>query len=141
MGAKEKARRKKCNLRFSIFKKNKALQKNNMKVDVKKLLRAGMMSARTWEVHAVGRAPTERFKIEETDGSCWGQKEHDIPSFVCGGILLPSGGRALHHGSSVLGRRSLDWKMASRAKRSLDEADSGGPNVETGERACRSCDV
>ena len=31
-------------------------------------------------------------------------------------------------------------KVESRAKRSLDEADSGGPNVEKGERACRSSD-
>ena len=31
-----------------------------MKVDVKKLLRQGMMPARTWGVHALGMAPTER---------------------------------------------------------------------------------
>ena len=42
---------------------------------------------------------------------------------------------------SALGRRSMDKKMESRAKRSLDEADSGGPNVETGERAGRNSDV
>ena len=48
LGAKEKARRKKCKLRFSIIKKKKAFQKNYMKVGVKKLLRAGMMPARTW---------------------------------------------------------------------------------------------
>ena len=33
------------------------------------------------------------------------------------------------------------WTTESRAERSLDEADSGGPNVEKGERACRSSDV
>ena len=48
LGAKEKARRKKCKVRFSIIKKNKAFQKNYMKVGVKKLLRAVMMSATTW---------------------------------------------------------------------------------------------
>ena len=63
LGAKEKARRKKCHVRFSIIKKNKALQKNYMKVGVKKLLRAGMVPARTWRVHAVGMSPTERVKL------------------------------------------------------------------------------
>ena len=48
LGAKEKARRTKCKVRFSIIKKNKAFQKNYLKVGVKKLLRAGMMPARTW---------------------------------------------------------------------------------------------
>ena len=50
LGAKEKATRKKCKVRFSIIKKNKAFQKNYMKVGVKKLLRVGMMPARTWRV-------------------------------------------------------------------------------------------
>ena len=45
----EEARRKKCKLRFSIIKKYKAFQKSYMKVGVKKLLRAGMVPARTWE--------------------------------------------------------------------------------------------
>ena len=63
LGAKEKARRRKCKVRFSIFKKKKAFQKNYMKVDVKKLLLAGMVPARTLRVHAVGMAPTESFKL------------------------------------------------------------------------------
>ena len=48
VGAKEKARRKKCRVRFSLIKKNKAFQKSYLKVGVKKLLRAGTMQARTW---------------------------------------------------------------------------------------------
>ena len=63
MGAKEKVRRRKCKVRFSIIKENKAFQKNYMKVGVKKLLRAAMMPARTWRVHAVGMSPTERLKL------------------------------------------------------------------------------
>ena len=47
LGATEKARRKKCNVRFSLIKKNKALQKKYMKVEVKKLFRAGVVPART----------------------------------------------------------------------------------------------
>ena len=62
LGAKEKARRKKCKVRFSLIKKNKAFQKNYMKVGVKKLLRAGMMPSRTWRVHAVVMVPTERLQ-------------------------------------------------------------------------------
>ena len=63
LGAKEKARRKKCKVRFSLTKKNVAIQKSCMKVVVKKLLCAGMMPARTWGVHAVEMAPTERLKL------------------------------------------------------------------------------
>ena len=62
-GAKEKARRKKCKARFSLIKRKNPFQKNYMKVGVKKLLRAGMMPARTWEVYAVGMAHTERLKL------------------------------------------------------------------------------
>ena len=40
-----------------------ALDYQDMKVGVKKMLRAGTMPARTWGVHAVGMAPTERFKL------------------------------------------------------------------------------
>ena len=57
LGVKEKARRKKCKVRFSLIKKNREFQKNYMKVGVKKLLRAGMVPARTWSVHAVGWDP------------------------------------------------------------------------------------
>ena len=76
LGAKEKARRKKCNVRFSLIKKNKAFQKNYMKVEVrvKKLLRAGMMPARTWGVHAVGMAPTERLKLRRQMAATAGKK-------------------------------------------------------------------
>ena len=48
LGAKEKARRKKCKVRFSIIKNNKVFQNNNMKGGVKRLLRAGTMPARSW---------------------------------------------------------------------------------------------
>ena len=58
LGVKEKTRRK-CKVRFSLIKKNEVFQKSYMKVGVKKLLRGGMMPARTWGVHAVEMAPTE----------------------------------------------------------------------------------
>ena len=53
LGAKEKARREKCNVRFSIIKKNKAFQKNYMKVGVQKLLRAVMMPALYMEAYVI----------------------------------------------------------------------------------------
>ena len=37
LGAKEKARRKKCKVRFLLIKKNKAFRKNYMKVGVKEV--------------------------------------------------------------------------------------------------------
>ena len=46
-GAKEKARRKKCKVRFSLIRKNKAFQRSYMKVEVKKLFGASMVQART----------------------------------------------------------------------------------------------
>ena len=54
LGAKEKAWRKKCNVRFSLIQKNKAFQKRYTKVGIKKLLRAGMMPARIWESMQLG---------------------------------------------------------------------------------------
>ena len=44
--AKEKGRRKTCTVRFSLTKKNKAFQKNYMKVGVRKLSKTLRKSAR-----------------------------------------------------------------------------------------------
>ena len=74
LGVQEQARRKKCKLRFSIIKKNKAFPKSYMKVGFKKLLRAGMVPARTWRVHAVGTAPTERLKLRRQMAAAAGKK-------------------------------------------------------------------
>ena len=83
-------------VRFSLIKRNKAFQKNYMKVGVKKkLLPAGMVPARTWGVHAVVMAPTERFKLRRQMAAAAGKKEYDL--------------RVLVHGYPDLGSRSLDW--------------------------------
>ena len=60
LGAREKVRRKRCRMRFSLIKKNKAFQKSYMKVRVKQWLRMGLVLARAWRAHAAGIAPTER---------------------------------------------------------------------------------
>ena len=106
LGAKVKARREQCIVRFSLVKKNKAFQKNFMKMGVKKLLRAGMVPARTWRVHAVEIA-------EETDGSSSWKKAHRIPVLVHGNLWLRSGRGTLHFGYSEWGRGSLERKMAA----------------------------
>ena len=84
-GSKKKARKRKCKVRFSIIKKNEAFKKNYMKVCVcvfvKKLLRAGMMPARTWRVHAVGISPTERLKLKRQMAAAAGKKSATSLSF------------------------------------------------------------
>ena len=45
-----------------------------MKVCVEKLLRAGMMPARTWRAHAVGMSPTERLKWRRQMAAAAGRK-------------------------------------------------------------------
>ena len=63
MRAKEKARGKKCHVRFSLVKKNKAFQKMYVKVGSRKVSGDGS--------HA-------KIKIEEADDSSSGQKEYDL---------------------------------------------------------------
>ena len=70
---KKKREGRKCKVRFSLIKK-KAFQKSNMKVGVKKLLRAGMMPARTWGVHAAEMAPRERLKLRRQMAAAAGKK-------------------------------------------------------------------
>ena len=86
LGAKEKARRKKCKVRLSLTKKNKVFQKSYMKVGVGKLLRAVLVPARTWRAHAVGFGPNRKIEIEEADGSSSGPKEYNLAVLVHGSI-------------------------------------------------------
>ena len=74
LGAKEEARRKKRKVRFSLKKKNKAFQKSYMKVGVKKLLRTGMMPARTWRVHAVEMSSTQKLKLRRQMAAAAGKR-------------------------------------------------------------------
>ena len=112
-----------------------------MKVGVKKLLRAGMMPARTWRVHAEGMAPTERLKLRRQVAAAAGKKSTTSLSLFMETYGLGSRGGTFYYGHSVLGRRSLDGKMVSRTKRSVDGANSESSDVETSERTCRSSDV
>ena len=87
LGAKEKARRKKRGVTFSLIKKNKPFQKSYMKVGVKMLLRMGLVPARPWGAHAVGMAPTERLNLRGQMAAATGKKESTFLSLfleVCG---------------------------------------------------------
>ena len=100
--SKKKARRKKCNVRFSLIKKNKAFQRSYMKVEVKKLLRAGMVPARTWRVHAAGLVPTERLKLRRQMAAAGGRKEYVILVPFHGGFWSGGGGRSLYQKNKKL---------------------------------------
>ena len=52
--AKEKARRKKCDVRFSFGRRKRASKKNYMRIGVRKLFSVGLVSARMWRGYAVG---------------------------------------------------------------------------------------
>ena len=112
-GAKENARRRKCKVRFSLVTKNKAFQKSYVEVGVKKLLRAGMMPARTRGVHAAGMSSTERLKLRRQMAAAAGKKSTSSLSLFMEAYGLGVEEELLHHGHSVLGRRSMDREMAS----------------------------
>ena len=90
-------------MRFSLIKEEHGLQfkKSYMKVGVKKLSLAGMVPARTWGVRAVVIAPTERFKIKETDGSSSGEKSTASLSLFMNFPLWP-----LNTGQKASGREN-----------------------------------
>ena len=93
-------------MEFSLIKKNRVFQKNFLKVVVKKLLRAGTVPARTWEVHAVGLARTEREKLRRQVAAAAGKNKHNLTVHVHGSMWSRSGGGAFYFGHSVLGGKS-----------------------------------
>ena len=48
LGAKENVRRRKCDVRFSVTRRNRVFQKNYMRFGVEKLLQVGLVPARLW---------------------------------------------------------------------------------------------
>ena len=111
LGIKEKARRKKSNVRFSNLKKNKGFQRNSMKAGVKKLLRADMMPARTCGAHTVGMSPTERFKLRRQMAAAAGKKTTTSLSLFMETSGLEVEEELSTFGHPVLGRRSLDGEL------------------------------
>ena len=73
--AKEKARRKRCDVRFSLIRNHRILQENYMRTGVRKLLMTGLVRARVWRGQVVGIAPTERLKLRRQMAAAAGMKE------------------------------------------------------------------
>ena len=57
MGAKEHARRNKCDVRFSHIRTVLVLQVNNMRTGVRKLVRTSLVPARAWGGQGVELRP------------------------------------------------------------------------------------
>ena len=113
---------------------NKAFQKNYTKVGVKKLPRA--MPARTWRAHAVVMSPTERLKLRRQMAAAARKKSTTSFSLFMEAYGLEVEEELFHHGHSALGRK-MDWKMAARTQRIVDEANSRSLDVEASERTCK----
>ena len=110
-----------------------------MKVGDEKLLRAGKMPARTWGAHAVGMSPTERLKLRREMAAAAGKKSTTSLS-----LFKEAPGLEVEDEISTMATQCWAegaWTGKWSHEQKEDEADSGGPNVETGERASRSSDV
>ena len=85
LGAKEKARRKNCDVRFSFAKRNRVFQ-NLVRVGARKLLVMGLVPSRVVRGRAVGSVPTERLvEVEEADGGSSRQERVGIVISCHGG--------------------------------------------------------
>ena len=70
LATKEKARNKKCDVRFSLIKKKQVFQKNYVSTGVRKFLTTELVLSRAWRGRAVGMAPCREADVEreEADG-------------------------------------------------------------------------
>ena len=90
-----------------------------------------MVPASTWGVHAEGVACTGRLKLRREMAAKTGKKSTtSLSLFMEAYGLEVDVELSFHLGHSVLCRRSLDGKMVSRTKRSVDEANSRSSIVE-----------
>ena len=108
LGVKEKARRKKCKVRFSILEKHKAFQQRCMKVGVENVATCGNDASKDME-SACSRcvAPTERSKWRRQTAAVAGNSSttSSLSLFMeAYGSIWPRSRRGtLHLGHSVLG--------------------------------------
>ena len=99
------------------------------------------MPARTWRVHKVEMAPTERLKLRRQMAAASGKKS-TIPLSLCMEAWL---GLEVEEELSTLA--SQYWAEGvwigkwHHEQRVVDEANSRSSDVETGERTCRGSDV
>ena len=71
---KNKREERSAQLDSRLSRRIKHFKKSYMNLSVKKLLRAGMVPARTWGLQAVDMARTERLEVEERMAAAAGQK-------------------------------------------------------------------
>ena len=75
LGAKEKARRKTCDLKLSFAIGNRVFQKNCVRIGARKLLRLGVVLARVWRGQAVGVAPTDKLQLRRQMAAAASKRE------------------------------------------------------------------
>ena len=84
LGAKEKREEESARSGSRLSRRIKLSRKNHMKVGVKKLLRAGIVPARTLVSSCSGDSSQGKIEVEEC-GSSSGQEDHDHLVLVHGG--------------------------------------------------------
>ena len=85
LGAKEKARRKKCRVRFSLIKKNKGLPEELHEDGGQEVATSGYGASKDVRSSCSEDRPHRKIK-READGSSSGQKEHNLTVPVHGSI-------------------------------------------------------
>ena len=68
LGTKDKARRKKCDVRFSLIGNNRIFQRNDMRAGVRKQLRTGFHSRESVVRTSRGPRAQRKVHLEEADG-------------------------------------------------------------------------
>ena len=87
LGAKEIARRKKCRVRLSLIKKNKAFQKEELDEGrIKKLLRMGLVPARAWKSLQWDCSRRKILKLRRQMAAAAGKKGVDFAFLVLGSV-------------------------------------------------------
>ena len=84
---------------------------------MKKLLRAGMMPARTWEVHAAGMAPTERLKLRTQMAAAAGKTSTTSRSLFMEAWPLNTGQKEYGQENGFVSKKKLGWGRFARFKR------------------------
>ena len=147
-GAKETA--KKCDVRFSLTRKNEVFQKNYMRIGVDKLLRMGLVSERVRGGQAVGIAHTERLKLRRKMAAAACKKKS-----VSLSLFMEVNSLEVEEGLSTMatlfcakgvcgwedGRERERERDRERAEDGVEEAGFRSAEMETSEMAWRSCDA
>ena len=73
-GSERKSEKNEVQSEILAYQEEQSLPEELHEGGVKKLLRAGMVPARTWGAHAAGMAPTERLKLRRQMAAAAGKK-------------------------------------------------------------------